>query len=738
MRKFLLLLSFLMTFGLVSAQTEVEFNLATLYGGSTISDISSKGQSANGVSISFAKSNASNAPAYNKAGEVRLYGGKSATVLDGNTMTITSTAGNITNISLTAGSSCTWGTLTADNGTIKVDNSHNATWTGESNSVTITVSRNSTNTSAATQYRMKTITVTVGSASPDAVTPPTITIGDNNMVSITAEDGAEIYYTTDGTTKPTTASAKYSAPFAITKATTVKAIAVLNGKQSSVTTKELKLSSVSNIAEFVELANTASATKINTPVTAIYKNGSYMWIKDAENNYLLSYGNIAGVTSVTNGDVYSFITGTYKYQYGVPEILPTAIGEKSTGTPVDPIEIESFEEIGTDMVNQYIKITDVKIEAATSPNYTATDYNGTTCTLRNVFTNSKHNDVLEVPEGEGFTVYGFVSLYVTSSATTIQINPIKIEGGTVIETVATPVFTPASGSALKVGDEISISCETEGAKIYIAFDEEVPTAATGMEYAAPLSFSENCKINAIAVKDGMLDSDVASATYSLYVEGKNTATFDFTAEGNIASLQSDATFVAPTSGKGVSINDINFQNGPIVLSVGKGTNTNNTAQWWYYAGDGRGLECRIYKGNEMNISLVENGYKITKITFEQNPESTTWGSMNITTNLGEVGATTSYAGGMWTNNTKTYEAPATGEVNLVTITPADNSRFAKMNVEYVVDENGVQGIEDIANDDANAPVEYYNLQGIRVNGENLTPGIYIRRQGSEVVKVLVK
>ncbi len=38
----------------------------------------------------------------------------------------------------------------------------------------------------------------------------------------------------------------------------------------------------------------------------------------------------------------------------------------------------------------------------------------------------------------------------------------------------------------------------------------------------------------------------------------------------------------------------------------------------------------------------------------------------------------------------------------------------------------------------NAPVEYYNIGGVRVAEENLTPGLYIRRQGSDVKKVYVK
>lgn len=48
------------------------------------------------------------------------------------------------------------------------------------------------------------------------------------------------------------------------------------------------------------------------------------------------------------------------------------------------------------------------------------------------------------------------------------------------------------------------------------------------------------------------------------------------------------------------------------------------------------------------------------------------------------------------------------------------------------------GIADITADDANAPVEFFNLQGVRVNADNLVPGIYVRRQGSKTSKVLVK
>lgn len=61
-----------------------------------------------------------------------------------------------------------------------------------------------------------------------AVATPEITCSSNTVTITCATDGATIYYTIDGT-DPTTASAVYSAPFAITETITVKAIAVKSG-----------------------------------------------------------------------------------------------------------------------------------------------------------------------------------------------------------------------------------------------------------------------------------------------------------------------------------------------------------------------------------------------------------------------------------------------------------------------------------------------------------------------------
>ena len=60
--------------------------------------------------------------------------------------------------------------------------------------------------------------------------------------------------------------------------------------------------------------------------------------------------------------------------------------------------------------------------------------------------------------------------------------------------------------------------------------------------------------------------------------------------------------------------------------------------------------------------------------------------------------------------------------------------IAHYSYKGLVDVSSVADVE-VAQD---APVEYYNLQGVRVNRENLPAGIYIRRQGNKAVKVRIR
>lgn len=93
-----------------------------------------------------------------------------------------------------------------------------------------------------------------------------------------------------------------------------------------------------------------------------------------------------------------------------------------------------------------------------------------------------------------------------------------------------------------------------------------------------------------------------------------------------------------------------------------------------------------------------------------------------------------------TNTYQELRAPKRAE-ELAATTPKDvvfQRRTLSLNDIHVnVDNIGTSGINDVDIDAIEGEGELYNLQGVRVYGEP-TPGIYLRRQGNQVVKVAIR
>ena len=71
----------------------------------------------------------------------------------------------------------------------------------------------------------------------------------------------------------------------------------------------------------------------------------------------------------------------------------------------------------------------------------------------------------------------------------------------------------------------------------------------------------------------------------------------------------------------------------------------------------------------------------------------------------------------------------------VTIIATDNTNSAKVEKTFSITINSATGIDDV-NIDSNSPVEYFNLQGVKV--ENPSNGIFIKRQGGKASKVIIE
>ena len=81
--------------------------------------------------------------------------------------------------------------------------------------------------------------------------------------------------------------------------------------------------------------------------------------------------------------------------------------------------------------------------------------------------------------------------------------------------VATPTFSPAAGK-VNPGTAVTISCATSDVTIYYTTDDSKPTTAS-TKYTGAITIDAAKTIKAIAVKDGMTDSDVATAAYTVEI-----------------------------------------------------------------------------------------------------------------------------------------------------------------------------------------------------------------------------
>lgn len=113
------------------------------------------------------------------------------------------------------------------------------------------------------------------------------------------------------------------------------------------------------------------------------------------------------------------------------------------------------------------------------------------------------------------------------------------------------------------------------------------------------------------------------------------------------------------------------------------------------------------------LSLSSNNYDSLEDFLEDYPES-----CNITLNEGRI------------------EIPAEAMRILLpqySMTHIFKNDYAE--ASYVLLPGHESGVESISTDSHAGEIEYYNLQGVRVNSADMTPGLYIKRQGDVTTKV---
>lgn len=477
---------------------------------------------------------------------------------------------------------------------------------------------------------------------------------------------------------------------------------------------------VANIAAFKAGKDENATYEFTSPVTAIYQNGKYLYTQDAT-GYLLIFGEIG--QKYEQGDtIPAGFTGKYAvYHEGIQLASPAGFAASTAKGEVSPVET-TLEEIGTDMINDYVKVEGVTIASG------IISQDGTELVLYDSFK-------INPADGENLTVFGFVSWY----SNKLQIVPIQVTtaGGEVVEKVVTPVFDPAAG-VIFAGTPVTITCATEGADIHYTIDGTEPTADSAL-YTEPVVISENATLKAIAIKEGLEASSVVTAEYTIFTYEPS----GFLGEFNTFNLGKTNTKY------GTYKNATGWTAENCAIVSGNDTPDANESPQYAFIGDAKTL-APVLNGKTTTVGkltspVLDNGIKDLSFSYGL-PYSDT--KLDITVNIYAQDSTTLVKTGKLAPESVTKQTAYSYSldnidydgkfvIEIVNNCPSDatsnKDRTAIWNLTWTAYSSAIDAVEAA---EADAPVEFFNLQGVRVTAP--ANGIFIRRQGTKVEKVVIR
>ena len=285
---------------------------------------------------------------------------------------------------------------------------------------------------------------------------PVVKMGANNTVEISAADGAQIYYTTNGDDPTAETGTLYTGAFTISNATVVKAIAVVDGKSSSVATFNAYLNTLFSLEELIDLGDLTHSLTVQAPMTIVYHNGRYMYVAQ-DNIFLLLYG-VSSDDTYTNGAQLDAVTGSYTlYKDVIPEMTNVTLGNVTPdGTPVEAATttIAEVNTYGTALMNYFVKLEGVAIDLTN----TKLTQDGNELVYYNQFGLT----LPEATDGKTYNVEGFMSYHNGN----IQLNIINV---TEVEEPETPGVEYTAPSGKSYADNYLTAITSTGAQENISY-----------------------------------------------------------------------------------------------------------------------------------------------------------------------------------------------------------------------------------------------------------------------------
>ena len=264
-----------------------------------------------------------------------------------------------------------------------------------------------------------------------------------------------------------------------------------------------------------------------------------------------------------------------------------------------------------------------------------------------------------------------------------------------------------------------------GAAIYYTVDGTAPTS-NSTAYSVPFMVVKNCTVKAIAYKDNVK----SAVKEESYVVSTNSYSWDNVSgtDGKAEQLEAfTLDFDSPGTVQKDTYSGQGFKNAP-VITINPQLPAGMKAEYAWAKYD----DFAWYEG--------KSEYKDEYLDHNEDPTGNYPAGVyanNTNTHIVRTGTNTAY----YRFYVQSDDTPSgKNRVNAVHpgITTEKPTRIAY--TLSISNPGGATGIEevitDVQPDDTDAPVYFYNLQGVRV--QNPTHGLYIRVQGDKSEKVLVK
>ncbi len=301
-------------------------------------------------------------------------------------------------------------------------------------------------------------------AQTPVISVPSGTYDDTQYVEISCPtNGADIYYSTDGSMPNKNTGKKYTGKFAVSSSATVKAIAVKNGNiDSAMATSSIKVDG-SKISKDTNLALNKNVVVSGAENATV--GGDKVVDNDKTTRWSSNFVDDAKLT-IDLGQVYSINKVTINWEASYAK-------EYKIQTSVD----------GTNFKDVYVN---------------------------NAGKGSEEEIIFNATDARYVRMQGFKRALAYGYS-------IWEMGVYEAEKVAKPTFTPSSGTVAN-GQALTISSNTKGVEIRYTTDGSEPDENSKL-YIPGAKITSNATFKAVALRKGMIKSDVATATYT--VDGSN-------------------------------------------------------------------------------------------------------------------------------------------------------------------------------------------------------------------------